>query len=187
MLEWKELIQECNNCTKCNLCKTRNKVVIGTGNRNARLMFIGEGPGQQEDETGVPFVGKAGQLFDKILQAIDLKREDVYIANIVKCRPPNNRDPEENEKKTCLPYLRNQVRLIRPKIVVCLGRIAAQEIIDSSFRITRERGVWFERKGFLITAVYHPSALLRDPSKKQVTWKDFKEIKRRYDLLAPIK
>lgn len=184
MLEWDELIQECKNCRKCKLSQTRTKVVIGEGNRNAKLMFIGEGPGQQEDETGIPFVGKAGQLFDKILNAIDLKKEDVYIANIVKCRPPNNRDPEENEKKACLPYLRNQVRLICPKIIVCLGRVAAQSIIDPSFRITRQRGSWFERKGFSITAVYHPSALLRDPSKKRTTWQDFKEIKRKYDLVS---
>lgn len=155
----------------------RTNVVIGDGNRNADIMFIGEGPGQQEDLQGRPFVGPAGQLLDKMLKAIDLTREDVYIANIVKCRPPGNRDPHEDEQEACMNYLRYQLLLVRPKIIVCLGRIAAMAIIKPSFRITRERGSWIERKGYWITATYHPSALLRDEDKKRPAWEDFKAIK----------
>jgi DNA polymerase len=181
MLQWEELIQTCESCTRCPLHQTRTNVVVGMGNPQADLMFIGEGPGRQEDLTGVPFVGKAGQLLDKMLEAIELNREEVYIGNVVKCRPPNNRDPLEIEKKACLNYLRNQVLLIRPKIIVCLGRIAAQTVIDPNFKITRERGKWIERKGYHLTATYHPSALLRDESKKRPAWEDFKAIKRKYE------
>ncbi|AZO96407.1 uracil-DNA glycosylase [Halocella sp. SP3-1] len=176
-MEWEELEQACQACQRCSLYKTRNKLVFGGGNRDASLMFIGEGPGRQEDATGIPFVGKSGQLLDKILAAIDVKREDVYIGNIVKCRPPNNRDPKEDEKKACLPYLRNQVHLIRPRIIVCLGRVAAQSIISPDFKITRQHGSWTERKGYYLTATYHPSALLRVPSRKKEAWEDFKKIK----------
>ena len=183
MLQWEELEQSCQTCQKCQLSQTRHKLVFGAGNRQARLMFIGEAPGEQEDLQGLPFVGQSGQLFDKILQAVSLTRNEVYVANILKCRPPNNRDPLTSEKRECLVYLRNQVWLIKPKIIVCLGRVAAQTIIDPKFKITRQRGSWIERKGYYLTAVYHPSALLRDPSKKRATWQDFKEIKRRYDLL----
>lgn len=159
-------------------------MVFGSGNKEASLMFIGEGPGQQEDQTGLPFVGRSGKLLDKILKAINIERGDVYIANIVKCRPPNNRDPEENEKKQCLPFLRNQFSLIEPKIIVCLGRVAAQSIIKPKFRITREHGIWTERKGYYMTATYHPSALLRDPSRKREAWEDFKKIRKKLDSIS---
>ncbi|GMQ56650.1 uracil-DNA glycosylase [Vallitalea sediminicola] len=180
MLDWIELEKSCNNCTRCDLYKTRHNMVFGKGNINTDLMFIGEGPGEQEDLTGTPFVGKSGQLFDKILKAVDITREEIYIANIVKCRPPRNRNPLENEKNACLPYLRHQVKLIQPKIIVCLGRVSAQCIINKSFRITREHGTWVDRKGYHLIATYHPSALLRDPSKKRDAWEDFKKIKEKY-------
>ena len=169
----------CYNCRKCKLWETRNNVVIGKGNRNADIMFIGEGPGQQEDLTGIPFVGPAGQLLDKMLNAIDLTIDDVYIANIVKCRPPNNRDPQEEEQEACLNYLRYQLVLVKPKIIVCLGRIAGTAIISPTFRITKQRGQWIERKGYWITSTFHPSALLRDESKKRPAWEDFKSIKQK--------
>ena len=159
----------------------RNNVVVGDGNREADIMFIGEGPGAQEDLQGLPFVGPAGQLLDKMLAAIHLTRQDVYIANIVKCRPPGNRDPHDDEMDACIHYLRYQLKLVKPKIIVCLGRIAATTIIDRSFKITRQRGEWIERKGYYITATYHPSALLRDETKKRPAWEDFKAIRQRLD------
>ena len=183
MLDWESLEETCQSCQRCSLYKNRKNMVFGSGNKKASLMFIGEGPGQQEDQTGLPFVGKSGKLLDKILQAINIEREDVYIANIVKCRPPYNRDPEEDEKKQCLSFLRNQVYLIEPKIIVCLGRVAAQSIIKPKFRITREHGIWIERKGYYITATYHPSALLRDPSRKREAWEDFKKIRSKLDSI----
>ncbi len=167
----------CYGCKKCRLSEMRTNVVIGTGNRNADILFIGEGPGQQEDLQGIPFVGPAGQLLDKMLAAIDLNRERVYIANIVKCRPPGNRDPHEDEQTACMNYLRYQLLLIQPKIIVCLGRIAAQAIVDKDFKITKQRGQWIFRKGYWIMATYHPSALLRDETKKRPAWEDFKEIR----------
>ena len=173
---WEILEGACYSCRKCKLWETRNNVVIGKGNKNADIMFIGEGPGQQEDLTGIPFVGPAGQLLDKMLKAIDLTIDDVYIANIVKCRPPNNRDPQEEEQEACLNYLRYQLVLVKPKIIVCLGRIAGTAIISPTFRITKQRGQWIERKGYWITATFHPSALLRDESKKRPAWEDFKSI-----------
>ncbi len=181
MITWAELEQACMNCTKCQLCTTRNNVVIGVGDKNADIMFVGEGPGYYEDVKGEPFVGKAGQLLDKMLQSIDLKRNNVYIANVVKCRPPNNRDPLEGEKEACINYLRHQFLLVRPKIIVCLGRISAQAIIDKDFKITRDRGKWFEKKNIKMIATYHPSALLRDEEKKRPAWEDFKEIKRQLE------
>lgn len=176
---WEILEGACYSCRKCKLWETRNNVVIGKGNRNADIMFIGEGPGQQEDLTGVPFVGPAGQLLDKMLKAIDLTIEDVYIANVVKCRPPNNRDPKEEEQEACLNYLRYQLMLVKPKIIVCLGRIAGTAIISPTFKITKQRGQWIERKGYWITSTFHPSALLRDESKKRPAWEDFKSIKQK--------
>jgi len=181
--EWEALESECASCAKCGLAQERSRVVFGVGNRRAKLMFVGEGPGYHEDQQGEPFVGPAGQLLDKMLAAISLSRQDVYIANVVKCRPPNNRDPQPAEMEACMPYLRTQYALIRPGIIVCLGRISAGALIDKSFRITRDRGKWFERKGVAITATFHPAALLRDDSKKRSAWEDFKEIKRRLDEL----
>ncbi|MBM7582823.1 DNA polymerase [Caldicoprobacter guelmensis] len=174
---WAQLIRAVETCQKCDLCKTRTNVVPGEGNRNADLMFIGEGPGRDEDLTGRPFVGKAGQLLDKMIAAIGLKREEVYIANIVKCRPPGNRVPREIEAESCLPYLRRQVYLVRPRIIVCLGATAMRYVIDKNASITSIRGQWFERKGYWLMATYHPAALLRDPAKKYDAWEDFKKIR----------
>ena len=146
-------------------------------------MFIGEAPGEQEDLSGVPFVGRAGQLLDKYLFAVDIAREDVYIANILKCRPPKNRDPLPEEEEACIEFLREQVRLIRPKVIVCLGRIAAMKLIKPDYKITKEHGEWVEKGDFLMTAVYHPAALLRDPNKKEEMLADMKKIKAKLDEL----
>ena len=177
MLSWDELQAVCMDCTKCGLCENRNNVVFGVGNRNARVLFVGEGPGEQEDLKGEPFVGPAGKLLDDMMAIIDLNRENSYIANIVKCRPPRNRDPLETEQDACIDYLRNQVALIKPKIIVCLGRIAATRLIRSDFRITREHGTWTERGGIWMTATYHPSALLRDASKRPEAFDDLMAIR----------
>lgn len=172
MMNWEELTRVCYSCTRCGLCDTRHNVVFGVGPRNADVMFVGEGPGEQEDLQGEPFVGPAGHLLDDMLSIIDLSRENCYIANIVKCRPPRNRDPLETEQDACIVYLRNQVALIRPKIIVCLGRIAAKRLIHPEFRITREHGTWTEKNGVWMSAIYHPSALLRDVSKRPETFDD---------------
>lgn len=172
MLDWTQLEQQCANCMNCELAMTRHNVVFGVGPKDAQVMFIGEGPGEQEDMQGEPFVGAAGKFLDDMLSIIDLGRHNCYIANIVKCRPPRNRDPQEEEQQACIGYLRNQVALIKPKIIVCLGRIAAKKIIDDSFRITREHGTWINRNGVWMTAFYHPSALLRDVSKRPETFED---------------
>lgn len=172
MMQWEELKQVCHSCTKCGLCETRHNVVFGVGPENADVMFIGEGPGEQEDLKGEPFVGAAGKLLDDMLSIIDLSRENCYIANIVKCRPPRNRDPLETEQDACIGYLRNQVALIRPKIIVCLGRISATRLIRPDFRITREHGQWMEKNGIWMSAIYHPSALLRDVTKRPETFDD---------------
>lgn len=177
MLDWENLENTCLDCTKCGLWETRHQVVFGVGRKTADVMFVGEGPGEQEDLQGEPFVGAAGQFLDEMLSIIDLSRENCYIANIVKCRPPRNRDPQDGEQDACIPYLRNQVALVRPKIIVCLGRIAAKRIIDPDFRITREHGVWVERKGVWMTAFYHPSALLRDASKRPETFDDLLRLR----------
>lgn len=177
MLDWEELKRECSNCTLCGLCRTRNNVVFGVGPQNTDVMIIGEGPGEQEDLQGEPFVGAAGKLLDDMLSIIDLSRSNCYIANIVKCRPPNNRDPQESEQDACIGYLRNQVALIQPKIIVCLGRIAARRIINQDYRITREHGHWLQKNGIWMTAIYHPSALLRDVSKRPETFEDLLGIR----------
>ena len=179
MLSWDELEKTCMSCTRCGLCQTRNNVVFGVGDPCADILFIGEGPGEQEDLKGEPFVGPAGMLLDDMLSIIDLDRSNCYIANIVKCRPPGNRDPLETEQDACMDYLRNQVALIRPKIIVCLGRIAARKIIREDFRITREHGTWTERGGVWMTALYHPSALLRDVSKRPETFDDLIAIRQK--------
>ena len=166
MYGWDELEQACLSCRKCGLCEGRTKVVFGCGDRNADVLFIGEGPGRDEDASGIPFVGRAGKLLDDLLLAAGFEREKVYIANIVKCRPPQNRDPFPEEREACLAWLRNQVSLIRPKIIVCLGRIAAGVILHEDYRISQEHGQWIDRAGIRMTAVYHPAALLRNPSLK---------------------
>ena len=183
--KWQDLELECRHCTKCDLSHGRTNAVVGVGNRKTRIMFVGEGPGFHEDKQGEPFVGPAGQLLDKMLASVNLKRKDVYIANVVKCRPPDNRDPRADEIAACLPYLRAQYALIRPDIIVCLGRVSAQVLIGKDFRITRDHGKWYERKDVAITATFHPAALLRDDSKKPLAWQDLKAIKRRLDELPP--
>jgi len=178
MLEWGALKETCMSCTRCGLCETRNNVVFGVGNEQADILFVGEGPGEQEDLQGIPFVGPAGKLLDDMLSIIDLSRnQNCYIANIVKCRPPRNRDPLETEQDACINYLRNQVALIQPKIIVCLGRIAAKRLIDPNYRITREHGSWVLKNGIWMTAIYHPSALLRDVSKRPETFDDLISIR----------
>ena len=149
-------------------------MVFGDGARNAEIMFIGEGPGEQEDLTGLPFVGRAGKLLDDMLAMIDLDRSRVFVGNMVKCRPPQNRDPLNVEQEACIGYLRNQVALIKPKIIVCLGRIAAMKLIREDFKITKEHGKWFEKAGVQMIALYHPSALLRDPRKRPESFEDLK-------------
>ena len=173
---WEELEVACKNCNKCKLCANRHNVVIGTGNRNAKIMFIGEGPGADEDRQGEPFVGKAGQLMNKAFDVVGIKREDVYIANIVKCRPPHNRDPEKDEITACMNYLRNQVMIIKPKIIVLLGRIALQNILGEEYRITASRGNWIEKKGIMYMPTWHPAALLRDETKKIDFLEDLKKV-----------
>ena len=180
-IRFSELEEKCRACRGCSLAETRTNCVFGVGDRDARLMFVGEAPGEQEDLQGIPFVGRAGQLLDRYLFAVDIKREDVYIANILKCRPPHNRDPLPAEEDACIGFLREQVRLIRPRVIVCLGRIAAMRLISPDFKITRDHGTWYERGGFLMTAVYHPAALLRDPRKKDDMLADMKEIKEKLD------
>lgn len=177
-MDWETLRSSCLACTRCELCKTRTNVVFGQGVEDAEVLFVGEGPGQNEDEQGLPFVGRSGQLLDKYLFAIDLDRtKNCYIANIVKCRPPQNRDPLGVEQDACIGYLRNQVALVKPKIIVCLGRIAAKRLIDADYRITRQHGQWVERNGVWMTAIYHPSALLRDVSKRPETFDDLLAIR----------
>lgn len=183
---WEALLAEALACEKCELCKTRTNCVFGTGNTNADILFVGEAPGDNEDKTGTPFVGRAGQLLDKYLYAVDIPRDSVYIANILKCRPPKNRDPLPAEEDACMDFLRRQVRLIKPKMIVCLGRISAMRLIKPDFKITKEHGVWFERGNFLITAVYHPALLLRDPHKKEDMMEDMKAIKAKLDEIKGI-
>lgn len=178
MYDWNGLKAICADCTKCGLCETRHNVVFGIGREDADILFVGEGPGEQEDLRGEPFVGPAGKLLDDMLRIIDLDRNsNCYIANIVKCRPPRNRDPLETEQDACIGYLRNQVALIKPKIIVCLGRIAAKRLIDADYRITRQHGQWIQRSGIWMTAIYHPSALLRDVGKRPETFDDLISIR----------
>ena len=179
-----EISAECSKCQKCSLGKTRTNLVFGKGNPDAKLMFIGEAPGEKEDLSGLPFVGAAGKLLDKYLEFIGLTTEDVYIANILKCRPPHNRDPLPEEEDACIDYLRAQTAVISPKIIVCLGRISAMRIIKSDLRITKEHGVWFKKGNYLMMAVYHPAALLRDPQKKEEMLMDFRKIEAALDNMA---
>ncbi len=184
-MDWTELERACGQCQSCGLCRTRQNVVFGVGRRDADILFIGEGPGEQEDRKGEPFVGAAGKLLDDMLSIIDLNRNvNCYIANIVKCRPPHNRDPEPQEQDACIGYLLKQIALIRPKIIVCLGRIAAQRIIREDFRITREHGTWTEKDGIWMTAIYHPAALLRDAGKRPETFTDLLSIRDKYRGLS---
>ena len=183
MTELELLREECQSCQRCELGKTRLNLVFGTGNEKAKLMFVGEGPGEQEDWQGVPFVGRAGKLLDDMLEMFDLTRDEVYIANIVKCRPPKNRDPLPEERDACYPWLERQLGLIRPRLLVCLGRIAAMRFIDPGYKISREHGQWVRRDGMEITAIYHPAALLRDPRRRPEAFDDMKEIARKLKCL----
>lgn len=173
---WEELEDACKKCDKCRLCSGRHNVVIGTGNKQARVMFIGEGPGADEDAQGIPFVGRAGQLMDKAFTGVGIKREDVYIANIVKCRPPQNRNPEKDEADACKEYLESQIKLVNPKRICLLGSVALKNILGEEYGITASRGKWFEKDGIKILPTFHPAALLRDEAKKIDFWKDLKEF-----------
>ena len=174
---WNILEQQCKNCTKCELYKTKTNTVFGRGSKTAKILFIGEAPGEQEDLQGIPFCGASGQLLDKYIAATDIHEDEFYIGNILKCRPPHNRDPLPEEQDACIGYLRNQVALIKPKIIVCLGRIAAKRLIDPEFRITRQHGSWVQKGGIWMTAIYHPSALLRDVAKRPETFDDLLSIR----------
>ena len=178
MQSWNDLKATCASCVRCGLCETRHHVVFGIGNESSDIMFVGEGPGEQEDLKGEPFVGPAGKLLDEMLSIIDQDRkENCYICNIVKCRPPRNRDPLETEQDACIEYLRGQVALVKPKIIVCLGRIAAKRLIDADYRITRQHGQWVKKEDIWMTAIYHPSALLRDVRKRPETFDDLLSIR----------
>lgn len=180
---WEELEQSIVNCNKCKLCTNRTNIVFGVGNKEADIMMIGEGPGADEDRKGEPFVGKAGQLMNKALTGLGLKREELYIANIVKCRPPSNRVPEQDEAEACLNYLRNQVILVKPKIIVLLGSTALKNILGKEYSITAMRGKWIEQKGIYYMPTWHPAALLRDENKKIEFWNDLKEVRKKEEEL----
>lgn len=171
---WEQLKNDCLSCRKCGLCETRTNLVFGVGNENAEVLFVGEGPGENEDLQGEPFVGRGGKLLDKMLDAVDLdRRKNIYIANIVKCRPPKNRDPQPEEQDCCIEWLREQTRLLRPKIIVCLGRISAQKLISKDFLVTKQHGEFIEKGGMLFMGTYHPAALLRNPNNKPAAFEDF--------------
>ena len=184
-MDWESLRQTCEQCHNCPLGETCTNLVFGDGNPRSKLMLVGEGPGQQEDLSGVPFVGPAGQLLDQMLEIIDLDRSRYYITNIVKCRPPHNRDPLAQEQDACIGYLRTQTRLIRPKLIVCLGRIAALRLSRPDARITREHGQWVQKGDFWMTAIYHPSALLRDESKRPEAFDDLIGIRDKIREVCP--
>ena len=163
---WERLYEECASCNACELSATRTNCVFGAGSKDADLLFIGEAPGDNEDKTGTPFVGRAGKLLDEYLDSVGIDRNSVYIANILNCRPPKNRDPKPCEEDACIEFLQRQISLIKPKLIVCLGRISAKRLISKDFKISTEHGLWFDFEGIPITAVYHPALLLRDPHKK---------------------
>ena len=184
--DFEELRKECLKCTKCGLCSTRHNVVFGVGNPNAKVLFVGEGPGENEDLQGEPFVGRAGKLLDTMLDAVDLSRSrNIYIANIVKCRPPQNRDPLPEEQEACIGWLRNQFAIMRPRIVVCLGRIAGMKLMDPNMKITRQHGQFIDKKGTLMMATLHPAALLRKPNQKPDAFKDFLLLREKIMEVCP--
>jgi len=182
--EYQQLLQLAGGCQRCGLRSTCRQVVFGAGSLNARIMFVGEGPGKDEDEQGLPFVGRAGQLLDKILVAAELDRQQAYITNVVKCRPPGNRLPNPDEVKACRPYLEAQIHLLAPRIIICLGAAAAQTVIDPKARITQIHGRWFNRDGVKLMATFHPAALLRNPNYKRPAWEDFKLIRDEYKVIS---
>lgn len=181
MYTYEELKNYVDHCTRCPLSQTRNHAVMGKGNLHAKILFIAEAPGRNEDRDGIPFTGRSGQLFDRLLEGIGMRREEIYLTNVVKCHPPGNRDPKPEEQELCIPYLKYETLLLRPKIIVCLGRIAAQRIIRPDYRITREHGTFLERKGVWLTAVYHPSAVLRDETKLPQMQGDFQKIRKKLE------
>lgn len=183
MDSWEALKSECAGCDKCALCQSRHELVFGMGSERARVMFIGEGPGEQEDLTGEPFVGRAGQFLDNWLEIIHLDRRDVYITNLVKCRPPRNRDPLPAEQEACVGWLRRQIALLDPAILVFLGRVSACYFLGADFKISRQHGKWYEYEGRRAIALYHPSALLRDPSKRPETFVDLKTLEQEINKL----
>jgi DNA polymerase len=164
------------DCTRCRLCEQRNKIVFGVGNPKADIVFVGEGPGRDEDAQGEPFVGRAGKLLTDMIKAMSLERSDVYIANVVKCRPPENRTPEHDEIATCSPFLLRQLEFIRPKVIVCLGNVAAQNLLGTNKSISHFRGQWFDFRGSRLIATYHPAYLLRNPAAKSDVWTDLKKV-----------
>ncbi len=183
---FEELKRDCMGCEKCGLAATRTKLVFGVGNENARVLFIGEGPGANEDLQGEPFVGRGGQLLDKFLAAVDLDRnKNIYIANMVKCRPPQNRDPSPEEQELCIGWLREQTRLIRPKIIVCLGRISATRLISPDFKVTKQHGQFFDKNGTLMMGTFHPAALLRNPNQKPAALEDFIALREKIMEVCP--
>jgi uracil-DNA glycosylase len=186
-VSWESIEKQIENCRRCVLCAQRHSIVLGEGKRNADIMLIGEGPGAEEDAQGRPFVGKAGQLLDKMFLSIDMRREDLYITNVVKCRPPGNRTPSDEEAQACLPILRMQYCLVKPKIVVCLGATATRHVYDREARITRVRGQWMDKNGTLFIPTYHPAALLRDETKKKDVWEDLKSIAQTYAAMKTAK
>ena len=180
-----KITADLRDCTRCKLCENRKTVVVGEGDPQAQLMFVGEGPGENEDIQGRPFVGKAGQLLDKMIEAIGLKREQVYIANVVKCRPPENRNPETDEISQCSPFLFRQIAAVKPKIIVALGKFAAQTLLETETPITRLRGSFHTYRGTKLMPTFHPSYLLRNPSSKKEAWADFQLIARELSLQIP--
>lgn len=183
---WEELEESIRDCRKCKLCTTRKNIVFGCGNKKADIMMIGEGPGADEDMQGIPFVGKAGKLMNQAFKGLDINREDIYIANIVKCRPPQNRVPEQDEANACLNYLRNQVLLVKPKIIVLLGSTALKNILGKEYGITSSRGKWIEKKEISYMPTWHPAALLRDENKKIEFWTDLKQVINKYEEISRI-
>lgn len=186
MMTWEQLYQTCATCEKCLLSDTRTNIVFGAGNPKASVLFVGEAPGEKEDLSGEPFVGRGGKLLDEFLQVVDLSRkENIYIANMVKCRPPKNRDPLVTERNCCLDYLRHQVALMRPKIIVCLGRIAATSLIRADFKITQEHGICYEKNGVVMMGLYHPAAILRDPRRRVDMLEDMKKLQAKIQEICP--
>ena len=179
--------EDIGDCTRCRLHKGRNKLVFGVGNVNADIMFVGEGPGADEDAQGEPFVGRAGQLLNNMISAMGLKREDVYIANVVKCRPPGNRTPEKDECDICSPFLLRQIEVIRPKVIVALGAVAAKNLLAINDSMANLRGRWYDFKGARLAVTYHPAYLLRDPRQKKEAWKDLQMVMKYLGLNAPAK
>lgn len=180
-----ELEIKCKNCTKCDLCEGRTNLVFGVGKKDADIMLIGEGPGENEDLQGQPFVGRSGQLLDKFLASVDLSRDkNVYIANMVKCRPPKNRDPKPEEQDMCINWLREQVKIIKPKIIVCVGRISAQKLIDKNFKVTQQHGEFIDKNGTLFMGTYHPAAILRNPNNKEAAFGDWLALRDKINELG---